>query len=430
MESFIILFILFGLLLLRIPIYICMYLTGVLGLWIFTSMDFTFVAQTVLKKIDNFSLICIPFFILMGSVMVRGKSATFLVQFAWKFVSWLPGGLGITAVVSSGVFGAISGSAISTVVTIGSVMFPHMNKYKYPKDFSVGVVTAAAILGIIIPPSIIMIICALTAGESVVRLFAAGYLPGGLIMAALALYAWWQSRRKGLGQEALERFDFKGLLLAGKNAFFGIFIILVLFGGIYSGAFTITEASVVACVLVLIVEMIIYRAVKLKDLQELLISSGVVSGALIITVAGAGVICEFIVLREIPQKILELSMVYIPNAYVFLAFTCIVLLIIGTFLDQIAAIMILVPIMMPIAHHLNIDPIHYCLLFCVGLGIGYITPPLGLLLYTAQAITLLGFVTVSKAIMPPLIIYIGALFLLAYVPWLSTVIPNLILGPM
>ncbi len=429
MESIIILLILFGLLLLRIPIYICLYLTGVLGLLIFTSMDMTFVAQTMLQKLDNFSLLSIPFFILMGAVMVRGQSATRLVQFAWKFVSWLPGGLGITAVISSGVFGAISGSAISTVVTIGGVMFPHMDKYRYPKDFSVGLVTAASILGIIIPPSIIMIVCALTAGESVVRLFAAGYLPGMIIMVMLSLYAYWESRRKGLGKEALERFDLKGLLTAGKNAFFAVVIIAVLFGGIYSGAFTITEASVVSCVLILIVEMLIYRAVSLKDLKELLISSGIVSGALVITVSGAGVISEYIILREIPQKILELSMAYIPNAWVFLVFTCVVLLIIGTFMDQIGAIMILVPIMMPIAHHLGIDPIHYCLLFTVGLGIGYITPPLGLLLYTAQAITRLEFVTIVRAIYPSLIIYIVALFILAFVPWLSTVVPNLLLGP-
>jgi C4-dicarboxylate transporter DctM subunit len=417
------------LLLLRIPIYISLYLTGVLGLWIFTSMDFTFVAQTMLKKLDNFSLLSIPFFILMGAVMVRGQSATRLVQFAWKFVSWLPGGLGITAVISSGVFGAISGSAISTVVTIGGVMFPHMDKYRYPKDFSVGLVTAASILGIIIPPSIIMIVCALTAGESVVRLFAAGYLPGIMIMVMLSLYAYWESRRKGLGKEALEKFDLKGLLIAGKNAFFAVLIIGVLFAGIYSGAFTITEASVVSCVLILIVEMCIYRAVSLKDLKELLISSGIVSGALVITVSGAGVISEYIILREIPQKILEIAMVYIPNAWTYLAFTCVVLLIIGTFMDQIGAIMILVPIMMPIATHLGIDPIHYCLIFTVGLGIGYITPPLGLLLYTAQAITRLDFVKVSRAIYPSLIIYTISLFILAFVPWLSTVVPNLLLGP-
>ena len=427
MEILTMLLILFGLLMLRIPIYICLYFTGVLGLWIFTSMDLTFVAQTMLKKLDNFSLICIPFFIFMGSVMVRGQSASRLVQFAWKIVSWLPGGLGITSVISSGVFGAISGSAISTVVTIGGVLFPNMEKYKYPKDFSVGLVTAASILGMIIPPSIIMIICALTAGESVLRLFAAGYLPGALIMLMLSIYAWWVSHTKGLGKEAREKFDFKGFLIAGKEAFFAIVIIVVLFGGIYTGAFTVTEASVVASVLVLIVEMAIYRSVTFKDLKELFITNGIISGSLVITVSGAGVISEYIVLQQIPQTVLEFTMEYVPNPSVYLIFTCISLLIVGTFMDPIGAIMIMIPIMMPIAKHMGIDPIHYCLLFSVGLGIGYITPPLGLLLYTAQAITKLSFVQVARAIIPPLFIYIVALFVLAFVPWLSTVIPNMLL---
>ncbi|WP_419662127.1 DctM6: C4-TRAP dicarboxylate transport system permease [Desulfosarcina variabilis str. Montpellier] len=427
MEILIMILILFALLMLRIPIYICLYFTGVLGLFMFTSMDLTFVAQTMLKKLDNFSLICIPFFIFMGSVMVKGQSANRLVQFAWKIVSWLPGGLGITSVMSSGVFGAISGSAISTVVTIGGVLFPNMERYKYPKDFSVGLVTAASILGMIIPPSIIMIICALTAGESVLRLFAAGYLPGALIMFLLSLYAWWVSHTKGLGKEAREAFNFKEFLIAGKKAFFGILIIVVLFGGIYSGAFTVTEASVVASVLVLIVEMAIYRSVTYKDLRELMVVNGVISGSLVITVSGAGVISEYIVLQQIPQTLLEVAMVYIPNPSVYLIFTCIALLIVGTFMDPIGAIMIMIPIMMPIAKHMGIDPIHYCLLFSVGLGIGYITPPLGLLLYTAQAITKLSFIQVAKAIIPPLLIYIVALFVLAFVPWLSTVIPNMLI---
>jgi len=358
MEPLLILAILFALLFMRIPIYLCLYLTGVLGLWIFTSLDFSFVAQTMLKKLDNFSLLSIPFFIMLGAAMVRGQSASRLVNLAWKCVSWLPGGLGITAVIASGVFGAISGSSISTVVTIGGVMFPHMDKYDYPKDFAVGLVTSAAILGIIIPPSIIMIICALTAGESVVRLFAAGYLPGALIMLMLSLYAWWKAHRSGLGGESLEAFELGGLLKAIRQALFPILIIAVLFGGIYSGAFTVTEASVVSCAMVLFVEMVVCRAISFKDLKELFISSGMVSGALVITVSGAGVISEYIILREIPQTILQVSMAYIPNEWTFLLFTCLVLLILGTFMDQIGAIMILVPIMMPIARQFGIDPIH------------------------------------------------------------------------
>ena len=429
MESILLLLILFALLFMRVPIYICLYLTGVLGLWIFTDLDFSFVAQTMLKKLDNFSLLSIPFFILLGAAMVRGQSANRLVNLTWKCVSWIPGGLGISAVISSGAFGAISGSSISTVVTIGGVMFPHMEKYNYPTPYAVGLVTSASILGIIVPPSIIMIICALTAGESVVRLFAAGYLPGFLIMAMLSIYAWWEARRHGLGGESLEVFSVRGVLQALAQAFFPLVIIAVLFGGIYSGAFTITEASVISCAMVLLVELLIYRAFSLEKLKELFISSGVVSGALVITVCGAGVISEYIIFREIPQTILEASMNYIPSQWTFLIFTCVVLLVLGTFMDQIGAIMIIVPIMMPIARQMGMDPIHYCLLITVGLGIGYITPPLGLLLYTAQAITGIEFVRVSRAVMPPLAIYIVALLILAFVPWFSTFVPDQLLGP-
>ena len=162
MEILIILVILFALLFLRMPIYISLFLTGVLGLFIFTDLELSFVAQTMVKKLENFSLVAIPFFILLGGIMVHGESATRLIKLARKMVSFLPGGLAITGVISSGVFGALSGSSISTVVTIGGVMFPHMDKYKYPKDFSIGLITSSAILGIIVPPSIIMIICALT----------------------------------------------------------------------------------------------------------------------------------------------------------------------------------------------------------------------------------------------------------------------------
>lgn len=428
MEILIILLILLGLLFLRMPIYISLFLTGVLGLFIFTDLELIFVAQTFVKKLENFSLLAIPFFILLGSIMVHGESANRLITFARKLVSWLPGGLAITSVISSAVFGALSGSSISTVVTIGGVMFPHLDKYKYPKDFSIGVVTSSAILGIIVPPSIIMIICALTAGQSVVRLFAAGYLPALLIVLTLCLYTYYVSMRKGLGRSAMEPFDLKSLLSAGWQAFLPGLIVVVLFAGIYSGAFTITEASVVSCVMALIIEVCFYRTIKLKDFYKLMVSSGLISGALVITVSGAGVLSEYITIQGIPERILDFSIQYIPNMIIFLIFTNLLLLLVGTFIDPIGAIMILVPILMPISAQFGIDPIHMCLVITVALGIGYITPPLGILLYTASAITQKDFVFVARAIMPTLVVYIVALFVITFVPWLSTAIPDLLFG--
>jgi len=426
METLIILGILLTLLFLRIPVYICLFLTGIFGLYFFMDLELTFVAQTMVKSLDNFSLLAIPFFILMGTIMTKGKSADRLISFARKMLSFVPGGLAITGVVSSGVFGAISGSSISTVVTIGSVMFPYMRKYDYPDSFSIGLITSSAILGIIVPPSIIMIICALTAGESVVKLFSAGYLPAILIMAFLCLYAYLVSWKKGLGTLALEKFNTADLLKAGRDAIFPFLIIIILFAGIYSGAFTITEASVVSCVLAIIVETLIYRSINFKTLQEAITSSALISGSLVIIVSGAGVLSEYITMQGIPEQILNYSLQYLPNASIFLVFTILLLLLVGTFLDPIGAIMILVPIMLPIATRFNLDPIHYCLVVTVALGIGYITPPLGLLLYTASAVTGRGFVYVSRAIMPTLLIYIVSLFIIAFVPAISMVIPNML----
>ncbi|WP_300465332.1 TRAP transporter large permease [Desulfobacula sp.] len=426
MEILIILCILLILLFLRIPVYICLFLTGVIGLFFFADLELTFVAQTVVKKLDNFSLLAIPFFILMGTIMTMGKSADKLIWFARKILSFLPGGLAITGVVCSGVFGAISGSSISTVVTIGSVMFPHLKKYEYPESFSIGLITSSAILGIIVPPSIIMIICALTAGESVVKLFSAGYLPAILIMGCLCLYAYIVSLRKGLGTLSLEKFNTADVLKASWDAIFPFLIIVILFAGIYSGAFTITEASVVSCVLAIILEVLIYRSINFKQLQDALVSSALISGTLVITVSGAGVLSEYITIQGIPDQILEYSMQYLPNGSVFMLFTIFLLLLVGTFLDPIGAIMILVPILLPIATQFNIDPIHYCLVVTVALGIGYITPPLGLLLYTASAVTKKDFVYVSRSILPTLFIFIVSLIIIAFVPAISMYIPNLL----
>ena len=292
-----------------------------------------------------------------------------------------------------------------------------------------GLVTGSAILGMIVPPSIVMIICALTAGQSVVRLFAAGYLPGLVIMLALSAYAFWLSRIQGFGMVCAEKFSPAQVARAAWGAAVPLLIIVVLFAGIYTGAFTITEASVVACVLAMLAEITLYRSISLKKLGKLLISSGILSGTLVITISGAGVLAEYITIQSIPQTLMALALELVPNQVVFLIVANIILLLIGTFMDPIASIMILIPILMPMVAQFGVDPIHFCLIVTVALGIGYITPPLGLLLYAAAAITHETFTFVSKAIVPTLFIFIGSLFLISFVPWLSTFVPDLLFGP-
>lgn len=429
MEIVLFLSVLLALLVLRIPVYICLFLTGVFGIFAFTDIEFVFVAQTIIKKLENFSLLAIPFFILLGAVMVHGKSAKRLIRVPERLLKRLPGGLAITSVISSGVFGALSGSSISTVVTIGGVMMPHMDRSGYPKGFSLGLITSSAILGIIIPPSIIMIICALTAGVSVVKLFAAGYLPGLLIIIALCLYAFFKSLHGdgwGKRQDIDESDEEAGVLKVLWDAALPILLIFILFAGIYSGAFTITEASVVSCVFALIIESLFFRTLTWKDFYRLILASGFISGALVITVSGAGVLSEYITIQGIPGRILDFSLQYIPNKVIFLLFTDFLLLMVGTFIDPIGAIMILVPILMPISAQFGIDPLHFCLIITIALGIGYITPPLGLLLYTACAISGKDFTYISRAVMPTTLIYIVMLIVLTFIPWISTIIPRLI----
>ncbi|MFU8856310.1 MAG: TRAP transporter large permease [Deferrisomatales bacterium] len=283
----------------------------------------------------------------------------------------------MTSVVSSALFGAISGSGISTVVTVGGVMFPFMKEQGYPRSFSVGLVTSASILGMIIPPSIIMVICALTAGVSVVRLFAAGYLPGAVITLALMTYVYVSVRRQGLAERTTEPFDLRLLGRAVRQATMPLLIIVVLFAGVYSGAFTVTEASVVACFLAVVTEWLIYRSIDFRTLRGLFVSSGILSGTLVITIAGAGVLSEYITIRGIPQEILEVATAHVPNWVAFMLLVTTVLLVMGTFMDPIASIMILVPILMPIVHQFGIDPIHFCLIVNVAPGGGVHHAPPG-----------------------------------------------------
>ena len=427
MEIALFLFVLLTLLLLRIPVYLCLFLTGVFGIFVFTDLEFVFIAQTVVKKLENFSLLAIPFFIFLGAIMVHGESAKRLIRVPERLIGCFPGGLAITSVVSSSVFGALSGSSISTVVTIGGIMLPHMDKNGYSKDFSLGLITSSAILGIIVPPSIIMIICALTAGVSVVKLFAAGYLPALCIVMALCIYACLKSLHGGLNRPEVDAcFEQPKVTTVLWDAILPIMLVFILFAGIYTGAFTITEASVVSCVFALIIETFFFKTLTWKDFYRLVLASGLTSGALVITVSGAGVLSDYITIQGIPGRILDFAMQYIPNKMIFLLFTDAVLLLVGTFIDPIGAIMILVPILMPISAQFGIDPLHFCMIITIALGIGYITPPLGLLLYTACAISGKGFTYVSRAVMPTLMIYITMLIVLTFVPWVSTVVPRLL----
>ncbi len=410
----------------RIPIFLSLFLTGFICFMIYEPIPMAVIGQIFVKKLDNYSLIAIPFFIFLGNIMVKGQSAKRLVELVYALVSPLKGGLPIAAVNSCGLFGAISGSSISTLVTIGGIILPSFDKYKYDRKFAIGILTSSSVLGIIIPPSVPMIICAMIEGESVNRLFIAGIVPGIVIMLAFSVYAYIFSQKKGY-----ERTPFPGFKTLG-NAFWkagwSLLLPVILYVGIYSGAFTVTEAAIVAVAFAIVLELIIYRTITLKDIWTISIDSGILSGTLVIIVSGAMTMGEFITMAGLPNILVETTTQYISSTWVFLFLVVVLIMVIGTFLDIIGALAIMIPVMMPLIKAYGVDPIHFGIIMCLGFGIGYITPPLGLLLYTAVAMTKEKFTFISRAIMPTLTIYVGVLLLVAYIPQLSLWLPNLFYG--
>jgi len=408
----------------RIPVFLSLFLSGFVCFMLFAPVPMAVIGQILIKKLDNYSLIAIPFFIFLGNIMVRGESAKRLVDLVFAIVSPLRGGLPIAAVNSCGLFGAISGSSISTLVTIGGIIMPALDENRYERRFSVGILTASSILGIIIPPSVPMIIFAMIAGTSVNRVFVAGILPGLLIMVLLSLYAYGYGRLKR--QSATQ---FMGLMHMGRTfwrAGWSLLLPLILYVGIYTGVFTVTEASVVAAAYAILIETLLYRQVSFKEIWRLAVQSGILSGTLVIIIAGAMTLGEFIVLQDLPNVLVDTTMRYISQPWIFVFMTVVLVLVIGTFLDIIGALAILTPVMLPLSKAYGMDPVHFGIILCLGFGIGYITPPLGLLLYTAVAVMKEKFTFICRSIMPPLIVYVVILFLVAYIPQLSLWLPHVL----
>lgn len=408
----------------RIPVFLSLFLSGFVCFMLFAPVPMAVIGQILIKKLDNYSLIAIPFFIFLGNIMVRGESAKRLVDLVFAIVSPLRGGLPIAAVNSCGLFGAISGSSISTLVTIGGIILPALDENRYERRFSVGILTASSILGIIIPPSVPMIIFAMIAGTSVNRVFVAGILPGVLIMVLLSLYAYAYGRVQK--QVATQ---FMGLAHMGRafwRAGWSLLLPLILYVGIYTGVFTVTEASVVAAAYAILIETLLYRKVTFKEIWRLAVQSGILSGTLVIIIAGAMTLGEFIVLQDLPNVLVDTTMRYISQPWVFVFMTVVLVLVIGTFLDIIGALAILTPVMLPLSKAYGMDPVHFGIILCLGFGIGYITPPLGLLLYTAVAVTKEKFTFICRSIMPALLVYVVILFLVAYIPPLSLWLPQIL----
>ncbi len=366
-------------------------------------------------------LLAIPFFILAGGVMTAGSIADRLIGFARRATAWMPGGLLVTTIIACLLFAAISGSAPVTVIAIGTIMFPALVKEGYGEDLSLGLNTTAGTLGILIPPSIPMIIYAIMApvggrALSIRDLFIAGVIPGLLVAFILAAYCIFKMDRERFYDRYVPK---ETLGQAMKDGLPSVTLILVIFGGIYAGFFTVTEAAAVAVIFALAVEFGIYREMKIKEVPKVFLDSAWMLGAIFMLIVLSIAFNKFLTEEQIPQVAAEWLQGSVESKVGFLLLCNVFLLALGCLMDIMSAILIVAPLLAPIAASYGVDPIHFGLIFIVNLSIGYITPPIGLNLFVASSVFERPIVKVIKASFAYAVIMLIALALVTYVPWLS-----------
>ncbi|MBW2095368.1 MAG: TRAP transporter large permease subunit [Deltaproteobacteria bacterium] len=414
-SNLIMLSILLGCMAATVPVFMCLFFTAVLGFVFFTDLPLLLLAQTLFRSMDKFALVVVLYFILCGNIMTAGSIVNKLIKVANTFVSWLPGGLGMAGVIGCGLFGAISGSTVATVVALGGFMIPALLDNGYPERFTLGIMTTSPNLGVIIPPSISMILYSMISNVSLQGLFLTGFVPGLFIIIGTCIYTFFYCRKK----PNLVRMPVpstKELWAVFKEGFWSLMLPVIIFGGIFSGAFTANEAAVVACVYAFIVELFIHKSMKLSDVKKVTVNSAVTSATLLIIVAGATCFGRYLTLTGIPEKLTETVMAGIHSPIVFLLVCNILLLIVGMFMDIISATLVLGPVFLPMVYAFNINPMHFGLLFTVNLAIGYCTPPMGVSLYITGAMANRDLIYVSKAVLPFLIIQLIVLGIMTYMP--------------
>jgi C4-dicarboxylate transporter, DctM subunit len=424
MNGTVVFLILAGILATGTPIAVAMVGTVMLALLFFTKVPMLVIIQQMFNSADSFTLMAIPFFVLSGNIMTAGGISQRLIRVATALFGGMSGGLAIAA---CAFFAAISGSSPATVAAIGAIMMPALMKANYDDKYSVGVVTSAGSLGIMIPPSIPMVVYALATGEPIGKLFMAGVVPGLMTAGVFAVMCYIAARRGGFGLvDGATKADRKELLAALKDGFWGLMMPLIVLGGIYSGVFTPTEAAAVAVVYSAIVGSFIYRDIKLRDYVDILTSSASVAAMIMFIIISASAFSWYLTSQGIPQEVAEWIISVAPEPWMFLVAVNVLLLIVGCFMEPNSAILVLAPLFYPIVMKMNINPIHFGIIMIYNLELGMLTPPLGLNLFVSSGMTGFALSRVVKACVPFIIAMFILLIVYTYVPQLSTWLPDLL----
>ncbi|MEE9364448.1 MAG: TRAP transporter large permease [Cellulophaga sp.] len=414
------------LLLLKVPVAYSVGIASTLTLLLLLPFlpSVTTIMQQMTTGIDSFALLAIPFFILAGDIMNRGGIANRLINFSKSLVGSFPGGLLYVNIVSAMFFGAVSGSAVASASAIGGILSPRLEKENYSKPFSAAVNITASTVGLIIPPSNVLIVFALASGglASVDALFLAGYIPGILVGLGLMFVAGYYAVIRKFPKEP--RVNFKALCKDFSKAFMSILMIIIVVGGIVVGIFTATEGAVIAVLYALILSMF-YKEVKVKHLKGIILNSAKTTAIVMFLICTSMALSWVFSFNNIPTMISDIMLTNFQNPIVMLLVINIILLIIGTFMDITPAVLIFTPIFLPIVIEMGIHPVHFGIVMVLNLCIGLCTPPVGTLLFVGSGVAKIEITTVIKPILPFLAVMIFVLLLITYIPEISMFLPEL-----
>jgi C4-dicarboxylate transporter, DctM subunit len=409
---------------LGMPVAVALGLSSLVTILVFARDSLASLSLKLYETSEAYTLLAIPFFILGGTFMTTGGVARRMIRFANACLGHFRGGLAMASVMACMLFAAVSGSSPATVAAVGSIVIAGMVRAGYREDFATGVICNAGTLGILIPPSIVMVVYGAATETSVGRLFMAGVLPGivlGLmLMVAIAL------RARTLDIPRQPRATWGEMLRAGRDSLWGLLLVVIILGGIYGGIFTPTEAAAVAAVYAFLVAVFVYGDLRLRDVPKVLLDSGRVTVMLMFIVANALLFAHVLTTERIPQTIAEAIVGWGMPAWQFLLVVNVLLLVAGMFMEPTGIILILAPILFPIAQQLGIDPVHLGIIMVVNLEIGMVTPPVGLNLFVASGITGMPLTAVAKAALPWMMVLLGFLVLVTYWPALTLALPNLL----
>ena len=386
------------------------------------------VAQRIYGGLDKFTIMAIPFFILTGIIMEKGGIAKRIIDLATALVGWITGSLYLVAVVAGTGLAAISGSGSADTAAMSSMMLPEMKKRNYNIDFAAAIMACSGSLGTIIPPSIMMVVLATISNQSVGALFLAGIVPGLMCTLFLLMSGYIRAKTNISESKDIHNFSFIFLVKTFIKAIPALTLPVIIVGGIVGGIFTPTEAASVAVIAGLFISLFIYREIKFRDLPDIILKAATIASTVMLIIATANIFSWFIASQQIPQKISDFMLGFSDSKIWFLVNVNILLLLIGMFMESISAILILVPVLMPVAIAFGVDPLHFGLIIILNLSIGMITPPYGITLFVASSIAERSIIDVSKKLILPLSMMLLVLILATYFPQIALYLPTNLLG--